>query len=148
MSSPLRKLRRNVQGRRHIEALRPVASSENELRMSEVLLEFAMPLLEDAVDEDDFKMMIGIAVLFWDLAFLPENEQPRTLRRMARDLAQGDLEMIPYFKNLGEALLLRKKTLFADVNRTITGHEFVVEGDSLQLFVTSTLAQAKPSRPG
>ncbi len=143
MSSPLRKLRRNVGGRHHTVPLHPSASFENEFKMSQVLLEFAEPLLEEAVDEADFKTMIGLAVVFWDLALLPEEEQSEALREIARDLArdaQSDAKMVGYFEMLGEVLLLRKKTLFPDIKRAITGHEFVGEGESVQLLVTSTPA--------
>jgi hypothetical protein len=109
--------------------------------MSDVLLDFAGPLLEQAVDDADFKARIGLAVLFWDLALFPEEEQPEKLREIARDLAkdtQSDPKTIEYFEALGAALLLRRKTLFAGIKRAIVAHEFVSEGDSMRLLVTST----------
>jgi hypothetical protein len=112
-----------------------------ERKMSQVILEFAEPLLEETADDEDFRRAIGIAITFWDLALYPEDEQEELLADMIRDLGKttpSDPESIGYLEGIGKTLLLRKKTLFPDIRRAILDYETVDKGDSIQLLVTST----------
>jgi hypothetical protein len=126
---------------RHVVPLRPPVSSVHERKMSQVILDFAEPLLEETVDDEDFRRAISIAIMFWDLALYPEDEQEKLFGDMIRDLgeaAQNDPEVIAYLTGVGRTLLLRKKTLFPDIKRAILDYEIVDKGDSMQLLVTST----------
>lgn len=142
MSSPLRKLQRCIGRCYRTESIHPRAGLPPERKMSEVLLEFAEPLLDGAVDDSDYRAGIGFAVMFWDLALLPEEEQPEALKHMARDLGKtsrsNDPEIVEYFQRIGKMLLLRKKALFPDITRAILDYEIVGKGETIQLLITST----------
>jgi len=107
--------------------------------MSEVLLEFAEPLLEDSDDDESFRGKIAMAVLCWNLAILPPNEGEAELDSFVDELG-GRVT----FRHSGvhEALQMfieRKKALFAHDNRLIINYEIVEEKTGPRLLVMSTL---------
>lgn len=148
MSSVLRKLRRRAASGHHVIPLRPQGIAPAGGKMSEVILDFAEPLVAAARTGEDFRKAIAIAIIFWDIALQPEEEHEELLGDAIRDLgeaAENDPAAITYFEAVGRALLLRKKVLFPDIKRAVLGYEVVGEGDSLQLLVTSTLAPPSPA---
>ncbi len=139
----LRKLRREAGwkagGKYAVEPLRPTEFPAMR-KMSEVLLDFARPLL-DAVDDEGFKNVIIFAALCWNISFLPEREQHGHLRRIVDELSKPAPLIRPDFNAWAKTLLERKKAFFAADRRMVLDYRVVEEKDSRHLFVTSTLAK-------
>jgi hypothetical protein len=105
--------------------------------MSEVLLDFADPILED-LDDRDFKAAIAFSSLCWNLALLRSEDQQTHLNDAIEAIAESDpfkhREIQPYVR----MLLDRKEALFADDKRLIVDYEVVEEAAGPRLLVTST----------
>lgn len=135
-----RKLRRiGRTARNTLEPLRPEAPNSPR-KLSEVLLEFAQPLL-DTVGDDAFENVISFAAICWNISFFPEPKQPRRLKRIIKQLSKSDRHMRCELSAWAKALVERKKTFFAHDKRMIFDYEVVEEQDSYHLFVMSSLAK-------
>lgn len=139
----MRKLRRvGVTARDRIELLRQ-GKVYCPKKMSQVLLDFARPLL-DTVDDDGFKNVIIFAALCWNISFLPEQKQHKELQSVLDELSKSDPLMRPELEAWAKTLLQRKKAFFADERRMVVNYKVVETEDSHRLFVILTLAQDKP----
>jgi len=137
----MRKLRRRGRGKQYeVEPLRP-QQSFHARKMSEVILDFAEPLL-DALDDDElFENAIGCAVVCWNLSFLTEMKQQRQVRAIVNKLDKSDLLTRFEAEDYVRMLLERKRILFADEKRIVVKYKLVEEEDHHHLFVTSALAK-------
>jgi hypothetical protein len=107
-------------------------------KMSEVLLEFAEPLLEDSDDDESFRSKIALAALSWNLTFMPSNEQEATLNNMVKELGRLDAFVRCGIKESIRMFIDRKRTLFANDNRLIINYEIVKEKTGPRLLVMSS----------
>lgn len=123
----------------------PLASggiASGEQNLSGVILDFAEPLLKNAHNERSLKNMVAFAIICWDAALAPEERQEESIRNAVRILAEeaGDgPETIEQLETLAKQLVARKKALFPNDKRVVLSYEFTGEGESLKLFVTSTV---------
>jgi len=137
----MRKLRRRSRGKQYeVEPLRP-QQSFHAGKMSQVILDFAEPLL-DAIDDDElFENAINCAVACWNLSFLPEKKQQRQLRAIVNELGKSDQLTRHEFEDCVRMLLERKRILFADEKRIVVSYKIVEEEDHHHLFVMSIFAK-------
>lgn len=136
----MRKLRRKSGGTQYkVEPLR--RNKALPLRkMSEVLLDFAQPLLEDMEDNENdcFEAVLSFATICWNLSFLPENEQWVEIKNITGQLGKLDLLMRLEAGSWARALLERKKAFFANDKRMILNYKVLEEKDGQRLLVMST----------
>ncbi len=137
--STLRKLRRKEHSSEY-GGIEPFRTSPLllEREMSEVLLDFAEPLLENIGDDRYFEQAVTFSALCWNLALAPLQEQRAHLNDALDAMAGFDL-----FKRHGiqqniQMLLNRKEALFADDKRLIVDYEVVQEETGPRLLVIST----------
>jgi len=113
-------------------------------KMSGILGEFAKPLIEQAKTREDYKTILNLAALAWNVALVPEEERAKMLRgkKMADALGPVGIELM-------EKLIARKLALFADEKRFILDFELVDRGgDQFYLTVTSEIRGNDPrARP-
>ncbi|MCH8120519.1 MAG: hypothetical protein IIC00_12415 [Planctomycetes bacterium] len=109
--------------------------------MSEVILDFAEPLL-DALDDDElFEKAISCAVACWNLSFLPEKKQKKLILSMVNELDKSVLLTRHEFEDCVRMLLERKRVLFADEKRIVVNYKIVEEEDHHRLLVMSVFAK-------
>ena len=136
----MRKLRRKSRGKQYeVEPLWP-QQSFHARKISQVILDFAEPLLDD-VDDELFENAINCAVACWNLSFLPEKKQQRQLRVMVNELGKSDPLARFEVEDCIRMLLERKRILFADEKRMVVNYKIVEEEDQHRLLVVSTLAE-------
>jgi hypothetical protein len=136
----LRKLRRK--GHRSEYAVEPLRGTEASpyRKMSEVLLDFAKPLL-DIIGEEEFENVIGFAGLCWNVSFSPENEQMREILSIINKLGKPkSFEHLP-LEDYAKMLLNRKKEFFANDNRILVDYKIVEDGGKERLLVVSAPAK-------
>jgi len=134
----LRKLRRAGGSHNELEPLRP-SQPPPFRKMSEVLIEFAQPIL-DAVDDDRyFKMVVQFAAICWDIAMYPESEQEALLNKFLCDAAVSDESVHLGLGRYARVLIARKEALFHNEKRSILDVKFVEEGEDTNVLVTSAL---------
>jgi len=139
--STLRKLRRTGQMATHrVEPLRdrqPLFAR----KISEVLLDFAEPVLETFDHPEDFEAMVTLAVLCWNCSLLPANEQRKSLNKVINELGKSDPTTRIEVEDCIRMLMERKKTVFANDRRMIANFEVVEERDGSRLVVVSSLLE-------
>jgi hypothetical protein len=139
----LRKLRRSGAGKYTVEPLRGDPDRQSG-KLSAVILDFARPLI-DNVDDDQFETVITMAILCWNLALFPEDQQERELRSVIKKMAKGaPAGFASEMEAWARLLLDRKKALFARDRRIVANYTVVDEADGRHLYVASTLVP--PSR--
>lgn len=123
-----------------VKILRDMPGTE---KMSKVIKDFAAPWLDLARTEEE--KVIGLAILAWNRARLPEGERTQ---RLSKDLpgVRGDAGM-----DMPRSVIKHKLALFSHLNRIILDYEIADSGHGHQLNVVSTvsdtekhLKQAKP----
>ena len=136
----MRKLRRRSRDKQYeVEPLRP-QQSFHARKMSEVILDFVEPLLDD-IDDELFENAINCAVACWNLSFLPEKKQQRQLRAIVNELGKSDPMTRFEIEDCARMLLERKRIFFADEKRIVVNYKVVEEEDHHRLLVMSTLAK-------
>jgi len=132
----MRKLRRRSRGTQYeVEPLWP-QQSFHAPKMSQVILDFAEPLLDD-IDDELFENAIDCAVSCWNLSFLPEKEQQRHVRKILNGLGESDPMTRLEIEDWVQMLLGRKKAFFADDGRMVLSYQVVEEEGQRRLLVTS-----------
>jgi len=137
----IRKLKRQLSGPKYeVGPLRPNIPFPGR-KMSEVLLEFARPMLDFVDDDELFEDVISFAIVCWNLSFFPEHEQLTEWKTLTRNVGRAHLFSDPEIENWVLILLERKKTLFANDRRIVVDHSIVEEPDQHHLYVVSALAK-------
>jgi len=109
-----------------------------ERKMSEVLMDFAEPILEVIDDDRDFKAAITFSALCWNLSLLPSEDQRAHLNDALNAIAGTDLFKRHGIQQYIQMLLDRKEALFADDKRLIVDYEVVEDTAGPRLQVMST----------
>lgn len=106
------------------------------IKMSEVLLEFAEPILDDYENVDEVKKIIYIAALVWNLSFLDEKEQVERKEDIYK-VFEYDKALLNNIVLIIDILLIRKKEYFSNINLMIESHEVVVVNGEMRIRVGS-----------
>lgn len=109
--------------------------TSNPQKMSEIIIDYAEPLLEISTTDKDQEKAVIMAITLWNLAILKENERQDMIDSLNPLLLQGDdpadlNQIIDYFME-------RKQLLYPDVNRMILDYDCVHTTDRLHLNVVS-----------
>jgi len=113
-------------------------------KMSEILIEFVKPFLDEANSHQRREALFSVAVVSWNLAIVPENERQKMLKMMSKKLRnKQDPEFAKDTQSLIEEFIERKLTFFADNNRFITGFELDDRSDSFYISVSSVIPKPK-----
>jgi hypothetical protein len=93
-------------------------------KLSETILDYAEPLLNDADNEHDMRAGINAAISFWNLSMLEEQEARKTLvSQMDESLVDGSAERTQLLE-MFDWMYRRKQDFFAHDSRLVTAHEF------------------------
>lgn len=109
--------------------------------MSEVLLDFAAPLLERCEPEIPAKNLMGVAIFAWNLSLIPEEEHGGFLDEMVGELSL-DAEGVKVMKDVTKWLVDRKRKHFAEHKRYIVDYRLSELDDRRELQVVSIVDPA------
>jgi hypothetical protein len=106
----------------------------NQEKMSEIILNYAQPLLDASESDEQMKRSIFFAATLWNASFLEEAERNEFIRKMliATDDQQNKDDVVEYF-------LARKAELYPDVKRVVIDYELVETEHSFHLNVVSNV---------
>ena len=109
-------------------------------KMSEVLTDFAKPLLDQCEDNESARGIIVLAIAVWNTALLPEEEQREAVEEVFVALSQSiPDEFLPAFRADISMLMARKREHFPHINRHILDYQFTEQDDCIGLDVVSSL---------
>ena len=108
--------------------------------MSEVLKAFVDPYM-DAVDTaEDFRSLVVVAALAWNVSFLPEEKQTEMLEEIVVEgIPDGDAEQRAGLRYLLHTMVARKQAHFSEHTRMIMDFEVTETRDRYHLAVASTM---------
>jgi hypothetical protein len=129
----LRKLKRG-QDREYANAIAKIASRHGR-KLSEVLLDFAKPLTAATRTEEDFRTAVEVAILSWNISFLPADERATFLRKSMGALLGGKDDLPFETEQCIQMLLDRKEALYSDDKRFVVEHELSGHGHDASLVV-------------
>ncbi len=139
----LRKRRRLTQGLPGDTLV--IHTPPGELKMSEVLEEFIEPFKGQWQTEEDLNKLLGVAVIAWNAALLPEGEREEFIEQT---LQSAPAEVRADLHTILMELIRRKLALFADIQRSIIDYELTWRPTGPHLNVLSTLVPpGKDGRP-
>jgi len=107
--------------------------------LSQILLEFAQPLLGDKPDERRFRAVMDQVVLLWNLALLPPTEQDLYWKQIAGQLQQGlPSQVAPEYLRELRTWLRWRKSHYGDDRRAMSQYElkWVTGEPRLKVFFT------------
>ncbi len=137
------KLRQRVQKRDPFNGDRDsifVQDSKGVRKMSEIILEFARPYLDEVDSFDDYKKVIPMAMIAWNLGLTDESEMEVQLAALCNDLGHSMTDDLAIeFRQRVSALVYRKRQHFSEVKRLVMDWDIVEMGNSFHLNVVSTL---------
>ncbi|MEJ2167795.1 MAG: hypothetical protein P8X90_19910 [Desulfobacterales bacterium] len=113
--------------------------------MSEIIIEYAAPLLNAARNAEDQKKAISIAIAIWNISLLPEKGQLESLKEI-ESIISPPTKRDGFSKERQEIfsyLINRKKHLFQDINRFIQDYEFIETPEGFHLNIASLTLKDK-----
>jgi len=111
-------------------------------KMSEVLEEFAAPLLAHVEDDESYRSAIAVAAIAWNLSIFPEAEQQTLFSEETPEWKNMEPAARREFKVILDDLVQRKNKHFADIDRLIIDYELTDTAYGFQLDVMSTIPEA------
>ena len=108
-----------------------IVTGRNGRKVSEILMEFAQPWLDEARIDDQRKAVIGMAVLAWNAALIPELE--RCKGEFGEKLGETGMAIL-------NEMIVRKLALFPSETRPILDYQITGSQNNLSLQVISSLS--------
>jgi hypothetical protein len=91
---------------------------EGQIKMSQVIEEFAEPLLQGARTDEQIRCALGTAIVAWNLSCLPEERQLAVLQEgSGKQLGQEAVLIL-------QELIRRRLELFPEIDRPILDFEY------------------------
>jgi len=136
----LQRFVKNVKSSDDLPFTKFIVEPEGHEKMSEVILDFAEPLLDECETEAAEKIAVAMAIHIWNASLLPEKDQSPEIRKMCSQLAgSDDAERIAELMEYANFLLERKDIHYAENRRHIVKYEISGSGKNRRLDVASTL---------
>ena len=109
-----------------------------ETRMSDVLVEFAAPLLDVAMNGVACDRALFVAMIAWNIALLPEHKQNIEREKFVQSLSEESGESPEFVRDILEDLIHFKIAHYSHIRRLIVDFHRSGWGDNLHLVVAST----------
>lgn len=120
----------------------PFIEPPDGIKMSKVLEAFVEPYVDLTKSLDELRSLFMIAILAWNIALLPEDQQQAAVEDLVRKAitAEGEEteESQEDLKGMLYELIARKEMLFAEYRRLILNFELVETRDQYHLTVLSS----------
>ncbi len=119
--------------------------SPDGMKMSEVILKLAEPLLKEFDDNDKhIKTIISLTIFEWNRLMLPEDEREKFQDEMLDTLlpSDDDVDMVGSLLYISDIIAERQKEYFPDLKKMIVDYELIISGGDITLNVSS--APVKP----
>ncbi|MFM6172543.1 MAG: hypothetical protein ACKPB4_10470 [Sphaerospermopsis kisseleviana] len=109
-------------------------------KMSEILLEYIEPFLEDTDTYQQRSSLVEIAVMAWNLALVSEEARQELLKELFSDHPSDseDIEAEKELQRLMQKLIKRKQKLFAEEKRFVTDFKLTENAGRFHISVASS----------
>ena len=114
--------------------------SPDGVKMSEVILKLAEPLLKKYGDIDKrIRTIISLTIFEWNRLMLPEGEQEKFQDKMMDTLLPSDekAETVGSILYLSDLIAERQKKYFPDIKKVIVDYELIISDGNITLNISS-----------
>jgi len=117
-----------------------VEKRSSQQKMSEVIIDFAKPLLDAAQTDEEIQKAIGMAIAMWNIAILPDKDQKNFIREFFDNTkdSSSNQELPEEYDQIVSYFIARKKVFFSHIERMILDYECVETPQGFHLNVVST----------
>jgi hypothetical protein len=91
------------------------------VKMSDALVEIAEPMIESAQNEEQFRLVIGLAAMCWNVSLAPAAQRATMADEMLSKLVQPG-QSSDDVRHVMAVLIARKEALFPNDKRLITDY--------------------------
>ena len=120
--------------------------SPDGVKMSEVILKLADPLLKQFGDNDKrIKTIISLTIFEWNRLMLPENEREKFQDEMFDTILPpgDDADMVGSILYINQLIAERQKKYFPDIKKVIVDYELIVSDGNITLNISSAPIESK-----
>ncbi|MDA0266853.1 MAG: hypothetical protein O2890_15540 [Cyanobacteria bacterium] len=117
-----------------------IPNPKGEVKMSAVLEDFVEPYLDGNESDQAFEAFLNIAVIAWNIALFPEDQQPQKVDLIVAKAAKGNTQIQQEMRSVLEELITRKQQHFASIKRQIVEFQLKGRGKNMHLSVAATLS--------
>jgi hypothetical protein len=120
--------------------------SPDGVKMSEVILKLAEPLLKQFGDNDKrTKVIISLTVLEWNRLMLPEGERENFQDQMFDTILPpgDDADMVGSILYINQLIAERQKKYFPDIKKVIVDYELILSDGNITLNISSAPIESK-----
>ena len=114
-------------------------------KLSEVVLEFGEPLINEVEGTGGEERAIRMSVTLWNASFLPKQKALESMKPALDDIANGDQALVSGFHSMFNMMYDRKQNYFSTDNRFIVDYSLEKNRDGFYLQVASTPCKSKNS---
>jgi len=115
-------------------------STEDDIKMSEILEQFMEPFRDFDETEDAFRKLITLSILSWNMMLFPEKDRKAKLEGLLTSFPE---DIRREGRGIIEQMMSRKERFFSNYKRTILGYELTDTGDGWHLSVASTASSVQ-----
>jgi len=111
----------------------------NMTKMSEIIIDYARPLLNAAKNDEEQKKALSIAIAIWNLSLYPKEMQSEYIGKITEIMtaSRKDSRLSENEKEVLNFLMERKKTFFPEIKRLILDYEYVETPKGFHINVVS-----------
>ena len=114
-------------------------------KLSEVVLEFGEPLINEVKGTESEESAIKMSVIFWNASLLPQQKALEIMKSDFDNLANGIHALISGFHSMFNMMYDRKQNYFSTDNRFIVDYSLEKNRDGFYFQVVSTPFKTKNS---
>lgn len=104
-------------------------------KLSDVIFEFARPMLELCHSIEQEKNAIGLMIILWNAANIPELSTEELFGMLSNLIGKADPDLLQEMKEIAHEYILRKDQFFADDKRLVESYNLTNTKEGLHLEV-------------
>jgi hypothetical protein len=120
----------------------------NTVKMSEVIIDFAEPLLKQAKSFEDQRKALEAAIILWNISMLPEEKQVEHTLRLGTDFWGEPSETNMELYRILAFMLARRHSQFPGIRRIVQDFEVLEQPGGFHLNVAHYQLSSKPKKAG
>lgn len=105
-------------------------------KVSEIIMDFAMPWLKQAVNVEQQKAVLAYAVLVWNLGSMEEDEREDLKNEFLHEIDNGENDVETVRKQM-DVMIERRVKYYSSVKKVVVNYEIKERNGKLQLDVVS-----------
>jgi hypothetical protein len=125
-----------------------LVDESDSVKMSEVIIDFAEPLLKHAKSFEDQRKALETAILLWNISMLPKEQQVELTLKLGMDLCGEPSETNTELYRVLAFMLVRRHSLFSGIPRIVQDFEVLEQPGGFHLNVANYRLKKESKKTG